>query len=54
MAFIMIDAEKNHEGGPGGSGRNALFLDGHCSWFILPGGATPSAGAAGGTPGRTP
>jgi len=39
MAYIMIDAEANHAGGPGGSGRNALFLDGHAAWFTLPGAA---------------
>jgi prepilin-type N-terminal cleavage/methylation domain-containing protein/prepilin-type processing-associated H-X9-DG protein len=37
MAYIMIDAEQNHEGGPGGTGRNALYLDGHAAWFALPG-----------------
>lgn len=36
MAYIMIDAEVNHEGGPGGTGRNAVFLDGHAAWFALP------------------
>lgn len=35
-AFIMTDAEPWHAGGPHGTGRNALFLDGHADWFALP------------------
>jgi len=36
MAFIMLDAEDFHPGGPYGVDRNALFLDGHADWFGLP------------------
>ena len=35
-AFVMTDAEAWHAGGPGGTGRNALFLDGRADWFELP------------------
>ena len=46
MAYIMIDAEENHEGGPGGTGRNAVYFDGHAAWFALP----SQTAAAGGSP----
>jgi len=36
LAFIMTDAESWHPGGPNGSARNALFLDGHADWFTTP------------------
>jgi prepilin-type N-terminal cleavage/methylation domain-containing protein len=43
MAFIMTDAEAWHPGGPGGSDRCALFLDGRADWFALPSGANAGA-----------
>ncbi len=38
LAFIITDAEAFHDGiGPAEAmGRNALFLDGHVDWFIMP------------------
>lgn len=36
LAFVMLDAKGWHPAGPGGSGRHALFLDGHVDWFRVP------------------
>ena len=36
LAFVLADAEGWHRGGPGGGGRNALFIDGRADWFALP------------------
>lgn len=36
LAYMMIDAEGWHPGGPESVGRHALFLDGRADWFALP------------------
>ena len=42
-SFIMTDAEGWHPGGPAGSDRDSLFLDGHADWFAIPTGSNSGA-----------